>query len=260
MKTKVMIVLLVILTGASSAGFCEILTRTVSYEHDGQSLEGFMAWDDEVEGRRPGVLVVHEWWGLNDYAKKRAKKIAALGYNAFALDMYGRGMVTHHPDKASEWSKRVTGNIELWQNRAMTGLEVLKQDARTDPGRLAAVGYCFGGSTVQQLAYAGSDLLGIVSLHGSLISPPEPVFDHVETKILICHGAADPLIKRETIPGYVAAMEQSGIDWQMIMYGDAKHAFTNPEADKAGMDAVSYNESADRRSWQHMKVFLNELF
>ena len=260
MKMKMMIFLVMVFVWIPSTVFCGVVSETVSYEHGGKQLEGYLAWDDAVAGRRPGVLVVHEWWGLNDFARKQAEKLAALGYNVFALDMYGEGKVTAHPEKASEWSKKVTGNIESWRKRALAGLEVLKKDPRTDKSRIAAVGYCFGGSTVQQLAYAGADVAGVVSFHGSLISPPEDVTGGDTAKILICHGASDPMTKKAAIPGYISAMEESGIDWQMVMYGGAVHSFTNPGADAAGMDGVAYSDSADRRSWQHMQVFFDELF
>ena len=260
MRMKKMIFLVMVLVWIPSTVWGGIVTKTISYEHGGKQLEGYLAWDDAVAGRRPGVLVVHEWWGLNDFARKQAEKLAALGYNAFALDMYGKGKVTAHPEEASEWSKKVTGNIESWRKRALAGLEVLRKDRRTDKNRIAAVGYCFGGSTVQQLAYAGADVLGVVSFHGSLVAPPEDVTGGDTAKILICHGASDPMTKKSSIPGYISAMEKSGIDWQLVMYGGAVHSFTNPGADAAGMDGVAYSESADRRSWQHMQVFFDELF
>jgi dienelactone hydrolase len=176
------------------------------------------------------------------------------------VDMYGKGKVTNHPNEAGEWMKEITSNVEAWGQRAMAGLQVLEKDPRTDPNRIVAIGYCFGGATVQQLAYSGANLRGVVSFHGSPLSPSGDQAKKVKAKILICHGAADPMSKPELIQNYVATMETSGLDWQMIFYGGAKHSFTNPDADKAGMEGLKYSKSADKRSWEHMKLFFKEIF
>lgn len=238
----------------------KVITQPVTYQHDNVTLEGYLAFDDSIKGKRPGVLLVHEWWGLNDYARKRAVQLAGMGYVAFALDMYGKGKVTDHPKEAEEWMKEITSNVAAWGQRAMAGLQVLEKDPRTDPNRIAAIGYCFGGTTVQQLAYSGANLKGVVSFHGSPLPPTEDQARKVKAKILICHGAADPMTSPEAIQNYVAAMEKSGLDWQMIFYGGARHSFTNPDADKVGMSGLKYNKSADKRSWEHMKVFFKEIF
>ena len=237
-----------------------VVTRTISYQENGVSLQGYLAYDNDLKGKRPGVLVVHEWWGLNDYARKRARQLADLGYVAFALDMYGKDKVADHPDQAREFMKEVTANVNSWQKRALAGLAVLKKQSVTDSSRIAAIGYCFGGSTVQQLAYSGADIRGIVSFHGSLISPMESAAKHTKAKILICHGAADPFTKPEALQAYLTAMNASSLDWKMVIYAHAKHAFTNPDADKHGMAALGYNPIVDRRSWEDMKQFFNEIF
>jgi len=237
-----------------------VVTKTISYRQGGVDLQGFLAYDNLLKGKHPGVLIVHEWWGLNDYARKRAEQIASLGYVAFALDMYGKNKVTDHPKQAQEFMKQVTENIETWRHRAIAGLNILKQQPNMDPTRIAAIGYCFGGSTVQQLAYSGANIKGIVSFHGSLILPPASTLRPIKAKFLICHGAADPFTKPEMITSYIAAMNASGIDWQMDIYGHAKHGFTNPGADKYGMPQLGYNRLADLRSWQAMKQFFNEIF
>ena len=237
----------------------KVVTKEVPYGHNKVKLVGYLAYDDAAKGKRPGVLVVHEWWGLNEYAKKRARQLAGIGYVAFAVDMYGEGKVTTHPQQAGEWTKMITGNVSQWQERANAGLDVIKKDPRVDPKRIAAIGYCFGGATVQQMAYSGADLRGVVSFHGSPLPVPEGQAKQVKAKILILHGASDPLVKDAQIQNYVAAMEKCGLDWQMIFYGGAKHSFTNPDADKAGMDALKYSPSADKRSWEHMKLFFNEV-
>jgi dienelactone hydrolase len=259
MARRVVWMLLVLLL-LGTAAHAEVKTRTVPYHHENVILEGYLAYEDSIQGKRPGVLVVHEWWGLNDYARKRAEQLAGMGYVAFALDMYGKGKVTTHPQEAGEWARQIAGNVELWGQRALAGLKVLEKDPRVDPNRIAAIGYCFGGSTVQQFAFLGAPLKGVVSFHGSLLTPTEEQAKHVKAKILICHGAADPMTPPEAIPKYVAAMDKSGLDWQMIIFGGAKHSFTNPDADKMGMDALRYSKSADKRSWTYMKDFFEEIF
>jgi dienelactone hydrolase len=259
MNTRFILIALM-LAGSASTVQAEVITKEISYQHDDVNFEGFLAYDDSVKGKRPAVLVVHEWWGLNDYVRSRARQLASMGYVAFALDMYGKGKVTQHPSQAGEWANQIRSDVHQWQQRALAGLEVLKKDPRTDINRIAAIGYCFGGSTVQQLAYSGADIKGVVSFHGSLVLPPNAERQKVKAKILICHGAADPLTKRGEIEQYIAAMEKAGLDYEMIIYGGAKHGFTNPEADKFGMDPVKYSKSADLRSWADMKVFFAEIF
>ncbi|MEE4112336.1 MAG: dienelactone hydrolase family protein [Desulfobacteraceae bacterium] len=261
MRTKLfyMLAALLLLTVVVPAQ-AAVVTETVTYRHEGQTLEGFMAWDDAIAGKRPGVLVVHEWWGLNDYVRDRARQLAELGYVAFALDMYGVGKVTEHPSQAGEWMKMITENLDFWRHRALAGLAVLKGAERVDPDRITAIGYCFGGSTVQQLAYGGANIRGVVSFHGSPLLPGPGEVERVRAKILICHGAADPFTKPEQLQKYLTEMGTSGLDWQFIAYGGARHGFTNPGADAKGMEALAYNRSADMRSWAHMRLFFEEIF
>lgn len=259
MKVRIaLIVLMGIVLGTTV--HARVLKKALSYQHQGVQLEGYLAYDDSIEGKRPAVLVVHEWWGLNDYARRRVEQLARMGYVAFGLDMYGKGKVTEHPKQAAEWMKQVNTSVHLWQQRALAGLEVLRKDPRTDTRRIAAIGYCFGGATVQQLAYTGAHIKGIVSFHGSLLLPTDDQAKGVKAKILICHGAADPFVQREAVQSYISGMEKLGLDWQMILYGGAKHSFTNPSADQVGMDALGYSKSADQRSWTHMKEFFGEIF
>ena len=249
-----------ILVGLASTVQAKITTKTISYQHDGVNLEGFLAYDDSLKGKRPGVLVVHEWWGLNDYVRSRAEQLAKMGYVAFALDMYGKGKVTKHPSQAGEWMRQISSNVYQWQRRALAGLEVLKNHPNTDVERIAAIGYCFGGSTVQQLAYSGADIRGVVSFHGSLLLPMSEQIQKVKAKILICHGAADPFTKGGELEKYISAMENAALDYQIAIYGGARHGFTNPGADKFGIDGLKYSKSADLRSWEDMKVFFAEIF
>ena len=256
-RTLFLIVLILVLS--TGTALAKVVSQPLSYMHSGVSLEGYLAYDDAVSGKAPGILVVHEWWGLNDYARSRAEQLARMGYVAFALDMYGKGKSTEHPDQAAAWMKEINTNMDQWLERALAGLEVLKKQPQVDTTRLAAIGYCFG-ATVQVLAYGGADLTGVVSFHGSLIPPSAEQAGRTRAKILICHGAEDPMNKPEALTTYVNAMNAASIDWQMIAYGGTRHSFTNPDADKRGMAALAYSPSADRRSWQHMTFFFDELF
>jgi len=259
MRKRIAAIIMVIGLWAGGA-HAKVMAEVVNYTHDNVALQGYLVWDDQYQGRRPGILVVHEWWGLTDFVRKRAQYLASLGYMAFALDMYGTGKSTDHPQQASEWMNQVTQNISFWQKRALAGLAVLKKNPQVDPDRLAAIGYCFGGATVQQLAYSGADLRGVVSFHGSLIPPPQDGASRTKAKLLICHGAADPFTSAEQLQKYLAAIKASSLDWSMVLFGGAKHAFTNPDAGRFGMDALQYNLEADRRSWDYMKLFLGEVF
>ncbi len=259
MKIRLTFLVLILIVFTTTAQ-AKVVSQTVAYQHEGVNLEGYLAYDDASRGKRPGVLVVHEWWGLNEYARSRVKQLAGMGYVAFGLDMYGKGKVTAHPSQAAEWMKQVRSNVRQWQQRARAGLEVLKKDPRTDTKRIAAIGYCFGGGTVQQLAYSGADIKGVVSFHGPLLPPGDDQAKRITAKILISHGAADPFVKEGAIETYISSMEKSGADWQMIIHGGAKHSFTNPHADKAGMDALKYSKSADQRSWGDMVLFFDEIF
>ncbi len=240
--------------------FAEVKKETIQYKDGDVELEGFLAWDDSISGKRPGILIVHEWWGLNDYARHRAEMLAQSGYVAFAVDMYGKGKVTEHAKEAGEWAGQIRANIQKWRERAMAGLEVLRKHDQVDTRRLAAIGYCFGGATVMQLAYAGAGLAGVVSFHGSLPAPEKDAAGKIKAKILICHGAADSFISQETIEKCQAALEEARADWQMIFYSGAKHSFTNPGAGQAGLDGLKYDKNADQRSWRHMQDFFNEIF
>jgi dienelactone hydrolase len=243
----------------------KLVTRPVAYEHAGEKLEGWLVYDDArtAGGKLPGVLIVHEWWGLNDYIKGRAEQIAKLGYVAFALDMYGEGVVTTDPQKATELSGRFYGQ-PLMAERAQAGLDQLLKTGLVDPARIAAIGYCFGGSTVQALAYSGAPLAGIVSFHGGLIPVPADAATRNKARILICQGAVDPFVPKESRDAFVKSMDDGKFDYQFISYAGAVHAFTNPAADRiraaTGLTGLGYNAAADRRSWEHMQVFFGEIF
>jgi dienelactone hydrolase len=248
--------LLLILPVAAAAA---VKTETIEYQDGDTQLRGYLAYDDAIEGKRPGVIVVHEWWGLNDYAEKRAEMLAELGYVAFALDMYGDDKVTEHADEAGGWMKQITANVDAWQRRAMAGLEVLKGQEKVDADKLAAIGYCFGGATVMQMAYAGGDLDGVVSFHGSLPPATEEQQKQIKASILVAHGEEDSFVPPERIAAFKAALESAGADWQMVTYGGARHGFTNPDAGGYGMDKLKYDPKADARSWALMQDFLESV-
>ena len=250
----------VLVLAIPSLCLAEIQSRTIPYQHGDVQLEGFLAWDDAKTGKRPGIMVVHEWWGVNEYARDRARQLAALGYAAFAVDMYGKGQVTTHPDQAATWMKQVQADVKVWQARALTGLAVLQSQEMVDPQRLAAIGYCFGGATVLQVAYSGAGVKGVVSFHGALPMPTGKQAQGAGTKILIAHGNADPFLTEEHVRKFRQTLDAANLDWQMVVYAGARHSFTNPGADAHGIDALKYNRQADARSWKQMQLFFEELF
>ncbi|HKB58065.1 MAG TPA: dienelactone hydrolase family protein [Lacunisphaera sp.] len=243
----------------------KIITKPVAYAHAGVKLEGYLAYDDakvSADKKAPGVLVVPEWWGLTDYAKSRAEQLAKLGYVAFAADMYGAGVTTTDPKKAGELAGQFYGK-PLMAERAQAGLDQLLATGLVDAMRVAAIGYCFGGSTVQALAYTGAPLAGIVSFHGGLIPVPAGAAARTKAKILMCHGAVDPSVSKEELDAFMKSMNDGKFDYQFISYAGAMHAFTNPGADKLAAATglpIAYNAAADQRSWAHMRVFFRELF
>lgn len=244
----------------------EIITKPVGYEHGAVKLEGYLAYDDAValpERKAAGVLVLPEWWGLTDYPKSRAEQLARLGYVAFVSDMFGAGVTTTDAKKASELARPFYGKA-LMHERARAGLDQLLATGLVDNGRVAAIGYCFGGSAALALAYTGAPLAGVVSFHGSFFPVPEDAAAKTKAKLLICHGAVDPFIERDELTGFIKSMDTGRFDYQFISYAGAVHAFTNPGADKLAAaneltGKVGYNAAADRRSWEHMKLFFNEL-
>lgn len=246
----------------------KIVTKPVAYEHDGVKLEGYLAYDDAKVSpakRAPGVLVAHEWWGLNAFVKGRANALAELGYVAFALDIYGAGVVTDDPTKADELSSQFYGK-PLMAERARAGLDQLLASGLVDASRVAAIGFCFGGATAQVLAYSGAPLAGVVSFHGGLVplTAVSSTAKAPQAKFLVLHGAVDPFVKPEEISAFVQSLEAAKVDYQFIHYAGAVHAFTNPDADKIskekGLAGIGYNEPAARRSWAHMRLFFDEIF
>ncbi|MCB1877036.1 MAG: dienelactone hydrolase family protein [Chromatiales bacterium] len=243
-----------------TAALAELQSKVVDYKDGDTPLRGHLFWDDSIEGKRPGVIVVHEWWGLDDYALHRAKMLAEMGFVAFAADMYGDSKVTNHAKEASGWMQQITANVDQWQQRALLGLDVLMADPHTDAERMAAIGYCFGGATVMQMAYAGADLDAVVSFHGSLPVASEAQAKAIKGKVLVAHGNQDSFIPAERVDAFRAALDGAGVDWEMDIYGGVRHGFTNPGAGSYGIDNLKYDAEADVRSWKRMTDLFAEIF
>jgi dienelactone hydrolase len=245
----------------------KVVTKTVAYEQAGAKLAGFLAYDDakvSASHPAPGVVLFPEWWGLTDHPKDRARRLAELGYVAFAADMYGAGIVTSDAKKAGELAGQFYGK-PLMAERAQAGLDQLLATKLVDPNRTAAIGFCFGGAVAQSLAYSGAPLTGVVTFHGSLIPLTAETAAKNKAKFLVCHGAVDPLVTPDAVAAFKKAADEQKLDYQFIAYAGAIHAFTNPDSDKTAIEAglqgkIGYNAAADRRSWQHMRDFFAEIF
>jgi dienelactone hydrolase len=235
--------------------------ETFTYRHGDMQLIGYLAYDDAMNGRRPAVLLVYEWWGLNDYIKMRTVQVASLGYIAFAADIYGNGFVTKDRKEAgAQAGKFRKGDRKLLRERVNAGLQILRDHHLTDKNKIAAIGYCFGGTTVLELARSGADVAGVVSFHGELSTANPDDSRNIKSKVLVLHGADDPNVPPEQVNAFQEEMRKAKVDWQIISYGGAVHSFTNPDSGSDPSRGAAYNEKADRRSWEHMKVFFAEIF
>jgi dienelactone hydrolase len=250
--------LLIALLGQGASAV--IKTETVEYMQGDAVLEGYLAYDDSFTGKRPGVMVVHEWMGLNDYAKNRAEQLASLGYVAFAADIYGKGIRPKDAKEAGEQASIYRADRGLMRARALAGLEELKKCPLTDTLKIAAIGYCFGGGTVLELARSGARLNGVVSFHGNLDTPHPEDARNIKAKVLVLHGGDDPYVPAEQVAAFQKEMREASVDWQMTIYGGAVHSFTNPASGNDPSKGAAYNPEADRRSWEAMRPFLNEIF
>lgn len=236
-----------------------IRTRTLEYRHGGAVLEGHLAYDDAARGKRPGVLVIHEWMGLTDYEQRRTRELAQLGYVALAADIYGRGVRPANREEAMAATRRFREGIPLLRARARAGLDALRGVPEVDPARLAAIGYCFGGMAVLELARSGADLRGVVDFHGGLDTPSPEDTRNIRGSVLALIGADDPSIAPEQRLAFERTMRAAGVDWQLVLYSGAVHAFTNPRAGDDPSRGAAYNAKADRRSWEAMRDFLAEV-
>lgn len=249
-------------TGFTSAE-ATVIGKNVEYSAQGVVLKGYIAYDNKVQGKRPGVLVVHEWWGLNEYARKRARMLAELGYTALAVDMYGEGKQAMHPDDAKKFSSETMKNFDTAKARFIAGMDFLKKQPTVDAGRIAAIGYCFGGGVVLNMARQGVDLKGVASFHGSLAAVKPTVPGMVKAKLRVYTGADDKFVPAEAVEAFKKEMAEARADFKVIAYPGAIHSFTNPDATKLGKKynlPLAYNEKADKESWEDMKKFLDMIF
>jgi len=248
--------LLALTSGVSAA----VRTRDVEYRQGDTVLQGFFAWDDAAKGRRPGVLVVHEWWGHNEHARDQAKRLAQTGYVGFALDMYGKGKVATHPKDAEAFMTEATKDPAVLTARFDAALEQLKRDPHVDPDQIAAIGYCFGGGVVLGMARSGADLDAVVTFHGHLATKTPAGKGTIKARILVLTGADDPMIPPRQVEAFKSEMTAAGAKFEVISYPGAKHSFTNPRADKTGMDGLAYNADADAKSWAAMLDLFHQVF
>ncbi len=252
--------LLVLFSGWASA---ELKTEEIEYEVDGQEFVGYLAYDDKFEGPRPGVLLVHEWWGHNDYVRKRAEMLAEQGYTAFALDMYGSGKTAEHPEQAQKFMQAVMNNMKAAEQRFTKALELLRDHHTVNPEQIAAMGWCFGGGVVLHMARAGVDLDAVLSYHGMLATENPAEAGDIQAKIRVFTGGADPMVPEQQVKEFKQEMRSADADFKVYSYPDAKHSFTNPEADQKAEKfdmPIGYHAEADADSWTKTLKFLEKLF
>jgi dienelactone hydrolase len=235
-----------------------VVTKQIDYEYDGTKLKGFLAYDDANKDKRPGVLVVHEWWGLDQYARDRCKQLAELGYVAFAGDMYGEGKSVDHPDDARKMATAVRENVKVWRGRAAAALKVLAEQPNVDPSKLAAIGYCFGGSTCLELAYSGADLKAVATFHAGLPTPTPEEAKAIKARLYIANGADDTFIPEKAINAFKEALDKAGVKYKFDNFPGAVHSFTVPHADKVGLKGMKYDKAADEKSWKEMLALFKE--
>ncbi|MGO8754525.1 MAG: dienelactone hydrolase family protein [Gallionellaceae bacterium] len=257
------LLLSVVLMLAAASALAAVRGREVSYSANGTTLKGYIAYDDAIKGKRPGILVVHEWWGHNEYARKRARMFAEQGYTVLALDMYGNGKQARHPEDAQKFSSEVSSNAALAKARFDAALDLLKQQKTVDAANIAAVGYCFGGSVALNMARAGEPLKAVVSFHGGLGTDHPAQAGVIKARIASFTGEEDPMIPATQVAAFRQEMDAAGVTYEAVTYPGAKHAFTNPEADKYGQEfklPLAYNAAADKASWKAGLAFLAEAF
>ncbi|MGY8813525.1 MAG: dienelactone hydrolase family protein [Gammaproteobacteria bacterium] len=235
-----------------------IKEQLIDYEHDGTLLEGFIAYDDAIEDASPAVLISHAWGGQGEFDANKARSMAALGYVGFALDLYGKGVRGNSPEENSKLMQPLLDDRKLLQSRMLASLETIRSVPGVDSSRIAAMGFCFGGLCVLDLARTGEDIQGVISLHGLFIPPVNTQGKTIKAKVLVIHGHEDPMVPPEAVSALEEELAQAGADWQIHVYGNTRHAFTNPDANDHDRGTV-YSKDADRRSWQASLSFLDEV-
>lgn len=259
---NILLVLAAMLIGTTTAQ-AKVVGQEISYQVDGVTMKGYLAYDRNIKGKRPGVLVVHEWWGYNDYARKRAKMLAGMGYTALAVDMYGNGKTADHPDEAGKFAAEVSKNMPLAKARFEAAMKVLNRQKTVAPGQLAAIGYCFGGGVVLNMARQGVDLKGVASFHGSLATDAPAEKGKTKARIVVFTGADDPMAPKSLVDSFSKEMTDADADFRIVSYPGTKHSFTNPGADAMAKKfnlPLAYSPEADQDSWQQLGDFLAALF
>lgn len=247
----------------TSVAHAKVVGEEITYTDNGVKMKGFLAYDKHIKNPRPGVLVVHEWWGHNEYARKRALLLAGMGYTALAVDMYGDGKTANHPDDAGKFAGEVGKNMPVAKSRFEAAMKVLARHKTVAPGQIAAIGYCFGGGVVLNMARASVDLKGVASFHGPLASGMPVEKGQVKAKVAVFTGADDPMVPKTQVEAFEKEMAAAGVDYSLTSYPGVKHSFTNPDADKFAQQfklPLAYDANADKDSWKKLDEFLVGLF
>ena len=255
--TKTLIYLVALIPGLALGA---IKTQTVAYKQGGSVLEGYLSYDDAVKGKRPGVVVFHEWWGINDFIRGQTERLAKMGYVAFAADIFGKGVRPTTPDEAGKQAGFYKGDRPLLRDRAVAGLKALERSPHVDSRRLAAIGFCFGGTAALELARSGAEVKGVVSFHGGLSNPAPGDARNIKGKVLVLHGADDTYVPKAEVDAFVEEMKKAGANWQMTLYSGTVHSFTNPASGSDPRKGVAYNPQSAARAWTAMKDFFDEIF
>ncbi len=259
---KFMFIFAALLLG-SPAAMARVVGQEVAYNDQGITMKGYLAYDKAIKGKRPGVLVVHEWWGHNEYARQRARMLAGMGYTALAVDMYGDGKQADHPDDAGRFAREVSKNMPLARSRFEAAMSLLKRHKTVQADALAAIGYCFGGGLVLNLARQGVDLKGVASFHGTLATDTPAERGKVKARVAVFTGADDVMVPKAQVETFAREMEAAAVSYRLTSYPGVKHSFTNPAADEYASKfklPLAYNAEADRDSWNRLGEFLGELF
>lgn len=244
---------------AATSAMAQVTTQTVEYKLGDAVFQGYLSYDASLTGKRPGVLIIHDWMGVSDYTRMRAEQLAAMGYVALAADIYGKGVRPANSQEASAEAGKYYKDRQLLRARARAGLDLLASNPRVDPDRLAVMGYCFGGAGALELARSGAPVKGVVTFHGSLNTPTPADAKNIKGQVLVLHGADDPYVKQEDVRAFMDEMRAGGVDWQLNQYSGAVHSFTDKRAGNDNSKGAAYNELADRRSWEAMKDFFEEV-
>jgi dienelactone hydrolase len=250
------------LMGMGSAE-AKVVGQAVEYQAGDTVMRGYLAYDDAAKLPHPGILVVHEWWGVDDYVRGRARQLAELGYTALALDMYGEGRTAQDPQTAGKMSSEISKDIPVAKQRFEAALSFLRKQKHVAPHQIAAIGYCFGGAVVLNMARSGEDLVGVVSFHGNLAASTPAKPGDVHARILVCHGADDPFVPAAQVEAFRKEMAAAGAKSEIVIYPGAKHSFTNPASTERGQKfklPIAYNQAADKQSWADMRAFFKSLF